>query len=318
MRKQCQEVLLDGQDDKVLVHSIYFDDLYELVNHIKETPIASYWQEESLSSIEGDYSFTKTNSLEEALDLCLSPEIEMNKFYLEGIRNVVDGLKVLSKKRRMEHNFYGGYVSVPRYLNGNPRCMKRVQRVTEKSLIKVYLNCVYSAFTRQDEIMYRGMCVIVLIEWLQQLGYIVEFNFFSASYEEHWIMDWNWNEKVKEIAFCNINLKKPGELLDIRNTYFPICHPSFLRRIIFAEEERIEFKIKRWVDGYGKVCSDEMLKSLLPIDEKSIVVNSFDFVVEGDFDATIKNFIEYYKLEQILHEEDVVNLAEMKKVLQKK
>lgn len=316
MRKQYQEVLLDGQDDKFLVHSIYFDDLYELVKYIKETPVANYWEGKELASIEGDYDFTETHSLEEALDLCLSPEIEMNKFYLEGIRNVIDSINVLSKKRRMEQNLYGSYVSVPRYLNGNPRCMKRVQRVPEKRLIKVFLNCSYSWVRSQNEIMYRGMSVIVLIEWLQQLGYIVEFNFFSASYDEEW--SWNGNEKVKEIAFCNINLKQSGELLDIRNTYFPICHLSFLRRIIFAVKERIEFKSKGWAGGYGCFCSDEILKSLLQIDEKSIVVNSFDFVVVDDLSATIKNFIEYYNLEQILHEEDIVNLTEMKKVLLKK
>lgn len=314
MRKQDQEILLNETDyNKILIHSIYFDDLYDLVKYIKETPIANYWKSKKLASIRGDYDFTKTKSLEEALNLCLSPEIEMNKFYFEGIRNVVGGLDILTKKRRMEYNFCGSYVSVPRYLSGNPRSMKRVQRVTEKSLIKVYLNSAYPWYMKESKIRYRGMCVMILIQWLQQLGYIVEFNFFEASVKKSDEFD-----SFSEIQLCNIKLKQAEELLDIRNTYFPICHPSFLRRIIFALHERTEYKLSGWSIGYGSACRDNLLKKILQIDEKSIVVNSFNFIVENDLMASMKNFIEYYNLEQILHKEDVVNLDEMKKVLQKK
>lgn len=294
-----------------LIHEIYFDNLYELVNYIKKEPIAKYWEGSVLSSESGSKEFTGTKSLDEAVKLCLSPSNEFNRLYLTESKKILEGIQVLTKRRRMENSFYGGSVSIPRYLNGNPKCMRRAKRVAEKRLIKFYINGNYTNRINLDQLLYRGMCIITIIQWFEQLGYMVELNFFNLVI----------NTKKNELLYYKINVKEPGQLLDVRNTYFPFCHTSFLRRIIFAVYERIEFADPEWKQSYGYSVNDSFTQKFLNLDDDSIIIgsNSFDeFVVVDDLKLTIKNFIEQYQLEKYLNIEDAVNLEQMEKVLQKK
>lgn len=295
-------------------YNIYFNNLYELVNYIETTPIAPSWEHCNLASSRRGlkcFNFTGTNSLEEAIDLCLSPSLEMELSYLENLKYFVNEIKVLAKQRRMIDHFYGGTVSVSKYLYGNPRCMKKIQRIQEYPSIKIYLNCGYSANEIKEYVILRGMCVIIFVEWLELLGFKVDFNFFELSV------------CMNEISYVNVTLKKTGELLDIRNTYFPICHPSFLRRLIFAIQERTNYRLD-WSCGYGTVPYDDLIKEFLSLDQNSIVINDFSFVryySKSDI-VNIKNsmiaFLEQYNIEQMLGNKNIDNLKILKKNLEKK
>ena len=87
------------------------------------------------SSNEGDYSFCKTRSFEEALDLCTYGYYEDYKQFI-SLKISLDRFLTLATKKSKAFNDYVGFVpDVKAYLEGNPLAMinktkTRYQKIT--------------------------------------------------------------------------------------------------------------------------------------------------------------------------------------------
>ena len=216
------------------------------------------------SSIYSDYEFTRTNSFEEAWNLC--------KFtYDDGYRNFSDLV------RHVEFNFandsrvvntykpVGSSASVPRFLYGIPDNMHAKKTVYNKPVINIYYQFSYNSGMTPEQIRNRGILTLALINYLENVkNYNVIFNFFSA------VKDSN------EIIYTTIRLKDKNEKLKLKNLYFPIVHPSFTRRLFFRMIEIIPKLQNKWFFGYGYALKYGEINQYINLNdsEKSIYIST--------------------------------------------
>ena len=131
-----------------------FSSIFEFINYLKKTPTNwNTWRDYRLASKDGDYSFCKTRSLDEAQELCMYG-------YNEDFNKLVD-LKItlekyikLSKKKNKQFNYYVGYApDVKAYLEGSPLSMLDRQSDKRKH-IDIYYNSAILGYVSKEE--YRG------------------------------------------------------------------------------------------------------------------------------------------------------------------
>lgn len=237
-----------------------FDSISEFIDYLDTAPINKWFSMEGeLASEEKDYEFCGTKTLEEAKELC--------KFgYHEDFDRLVDLKLTLEKyikyseKKSKQYNYYVGYApDVKAYLEGNPLSMLNREYPKYKH-IDIYYNAANLARVDQDQIFNRGAVTLCLVEILESMGFGVDLKIFLMS-SEH-----------EQIHYAKFNLKQPGERLNIQKLYFPLCHPSFLRRLGFRLKEQTPDISRSWVDGYGRTCDDYTIRQVLDLKENDIVI----------------------------------------------
>lgn len=231
------------KNDNKNIYKYEFDSLNELAEYIKNTPINRN-SFSKLASTDDNYSFFGTNNFEEAFNLCkygVSPA-DIKDFLL--INDELEGkLPNLAKNRTILENVYGMRPNVPKFLRGNPRSMYSLKRFTPKGIVDVYYNVSVRSSINQSLILKRGICSIQLIKLLEKLGYIVSFNLVSLS------------RVNDEFTYVFVKIKGDNEKIDAVTSYFPMCHPSFPRRIIFRLKEVTPYK--NVYQNYGSVVNVE-------------------------------------------------------------
>lgn len=239
-----------------------FDYIYEFINYITTTPI----KEEIFSkpdSIYGDYDFCKTQNFEEALNLL---KFGYHKDFDKLTKLMIDLEKYikLSRDRNKQFNDYVGYVpDVKAYLEGNPLSMFNKKNDIKKK-IDVYMNISYSLSTSQNQIYNRGAIVLSLIELLESLGYNVDFHLFNMS------------ERGRHIHYVEFLFKRENERLNPQKLYFPLCHPSFLRRLIFRLKEVTPDITYEWKYGYGSPSELKTIDKIIDLNDNDIIIPSID------------------------------------------
>ena len=106
---------------------VSFNSLGEFSDYITTTPTNAAFANANLSSETGSEYFTKTESFEEAM-----------KLFREGwsveAQDLVIKLAEAEKKAQAQsvnrrcYDVAGGFVSVPRYIQGKPNCMIRMKK----------------------------------------------------------------------------------------------------------------------------------------------------------------------------------------------
>lgn len=237
-----------------------FDSIYEFIDYLDNTPTnTDIWGNIDLSSSTGDYSFCKTYSLEEAKEYC--------KFgYHEDFDKLVE-LKLtlekyikMSDKKNKQYNFYVGYApDVKAYLEGNPLSMLNKQNLRRQT-IDIYYNSAILGGVSTEQIFNRGAITLCLVEILENMGFSVGLNIFTMS------------ECNEQIHYAKFHLKQNGERLNVQKLYFPLCNPSFLRRLVFRLREQTPDITYSWTDGYGKTTDDHTIRKIINLKENDIVI----------------------------------------------
>ncbi len=203
------------------------------------------------SSKMNDCSFSGTESFEEAWNLC--------RFgWDNGYDKFISKLNILNLKfsqiERLQNQYSCvGYVpNVAKFLCGNPKNIKTKINETVKKAIKINVEISYSAFTEIDAVINRGVCILSLITYLERLGIDCILEFSSTAVCE---------DEMIEII---VPIKRDKEKLNIKLSYFPLVHPSFLRRLIFRAIEIIPNCNNNWSVGYGYPYkkNDEEIKQM--------------------------------------------------------
>ncbi len=254
-----------------------FDTLLDLVFFIENTkPITR-----ENSSITGSNSFTGTHSYDEAMDMCkngyFSEDVEKFQKIFFKVANQIDRKM---KRLGVKHDVVGGVPDVPRYLMGHPlNMMAPAIRPMEKKPkpINLRFNAAVSAGTSKSTIERRGLAFVLLFQLLDKLGCNVTLETDEFSKGNGWGTVENYYVNV------GVKLMKQGDIMNISKIYFPLVHPSYLRRIMFATEERMPKLENRqdFFDGYGRPTSlreyikfkDETLKK----DEINIFSDDYSY-----------------------------------------
>lgn len=232
------------------------------------------------ASIYEDYDFTKTNSFEEAWNLC--------RFGMdEGYQKFVNGLNHINfkqsefEKEKKNYKCIGYVPNVPRFLNGNPNNMKIQQKQIVRSSITIKVQVSYSSSTDKEAVINRGICILNLINYLERHNFDCILQLESISVYR--------NEMIK----ISVPIKRDNEKLNIKLSYFPLVHPSFLRRLIFRGIEIIPNLSAGWSPNYGypyKLNDFEIaaLENTIYVSTPS-EMNIYGYNLDTDFE----NFTEY-------------------------
>lgn len=280
------------QKENKTIHSNTFDNLVEMVDYIKNTePYSDIWT--CMASLENDSDFSGVESLEEALDLCLTGyKINFSDF-LATLSELNRLSPYINNKRTVKSSVYGFRPNISKVMSGNPNSMYKLVRKEENNFAKFYFNTSYGWNVTKEAIMHKGIITISLIKFLEQLGTRINLNFFEMSHNED------------EYIYINVSLKKPNQPLDTSICTFPMCHPAFLRKICFAIDERTKVEYADSWDGpYGELCDKEDVTDVLNVDEnslllmdphslgvsgKDIVEDTINFIQNSNFNKILRN-----------------------------
>ncbi len=163
--------------------------------------------------------------------------------------------------RKVRPSVVGSRPNVPAYVAGAPKSMYRMDRVKEKKFITIYINLAYANDTSEAQIRNRGILTLNLIKLLENNDYGVNLKVFETCMV------------AGEVFAASIGVKRPGELLNVKKCYYPLCGKEFLRRVMCRIKESMPFK-ENWHMSYGQLLSDKQSRVIMNIPEDAIVINS--------------------------------------------
>lgn len=271
---------------KYTIYHYSFDTLYQFLTRIQSVTINRKVFSECCSHT-ADSKWAGTSSFDEAVKLCQNG-------WSEDFEKLVSMKKRLDKKLispiakpRQVLDIVGYNPSVPDYLIGNPLNMWNRTQKQEPIFVNIYLNLAYSHKTNINSIFNRGVIVQSLVDALECKGYNVRFKTFDCSVNDN------------EIIFASFNLKGEGEKLNIKKNYFPLCHPSFCRRLSCALIETTPVENLGWRYGYG-LPDTSIIKEIIDIESNAIIIpQPSEIGIKGmDIDTDLESFLKYIHLQK--------------------
>lgn len=231
-----------------------------------------------------------TDTYEEAVELC-------EKGWSEGFERLVRLKKRIDEKvlspvsqPRQVPDVIGYSPSVPDWLQGNPLSMWNSVKKQVPTFINVYINMAYNCMTDRNAVLNRGIIVQSIVDALQDRGYSVRFKTCILVRDSD------------EMIFATFKLKGEGEKLNIRKTYFPLCHPSFFRRLVFRLMETTPFRYEYWDDGYGYPADSSIVKEIInPGPNDILITQPSEIGVRGyDIDDDLDAILDFTNLREVL------------------
>ncbi len=202
------------------------------------------------SSITGDYSFTGTKNMAEAIELAEAGWADGT----DKIRKVAESIEVPqdntndSHRIVVKHNLAGEEPDIGLFVQGQPEHMIEFYdtQQTVGKIINLFVAVSQGWKVEKACIVNRGATILAAIEALQTRGYSLGLYAVEQTFGDS-----------SSLFSYSIPLIEPGQITNIDTIGFAIMHPSFLRRFIFAANE-IEHHALRCdlgafpSEGYGK------------------------------------------------------------------
>ena len=286
-------------DDKTrsVIFEYHFSNLNDFLNYIQEKERNSHVFGER-SSVTGSYRFTKTATFDEAVRFCQYGWTQDFDRLLK-LKEKVDQYLIKKGQETIKRSktVMGFAPSMSDIVTGNPLNMWQIQKQPNFDIIKIYVSLSYPGHTTSSEIYNRGAILLSLVDILEKMGYGVELIPFEICYEEDYVMS---RTKTREYLIAYFSLKDSSENLNLGKVYFPLCHPSFVRRLLFALKEVTPFKVLRWEDSYGHVCEPNHIREVIGISKDEILFSSpRDMNISGDnVYEDLENILETLQLER--------------------
>ena len=236
----------------------------------------------TLESNSSNYSFSQTRSFDEAKELCrYGCHKDFDK--LVELKYTLEKYIKMSRMKQRQYNYYVGYVpDVKAYLEGNPLSMLNKENPKRKH-VDIYYNSAILGHVSTEQIFNRGAVTLSLVEILENMGFSVGLYVFTMS---------SCNGQVH---YAKFNLKSPNERLNMQKLFFPLCHPSFLRRLVFRLREETPDITYPWSDGYGRTCDDRTIREIIDLKDNDIVICQPDemYVLGNDIVDDANSMFDY-------------------------
>lgn len=219
------------------LHYWQFNDLVAFLKATVSLPINhEVFYKLASNGVKPDFYYFKT--FKEAWNNCYFGWDKEFENFKDAIKHV-ETQTILDISKKDTYAVYGFRPNVPRCLNNNPRNMLTTKSDNKfKRTVVINCNTAYSWYESKQAIFNRGVCIINLIKQLEINNNVV-LNLFECV------------EKDDEMIYTTINLKKENERINLKQVYFPLVNPDFLRRLIFRIIECTFDIEKSWFDGYG-------------------------------------------------------------------
>jgi hypothetical protein len=242
-----QNIMIHGSNYKFTVEK--FNSIHELVTFLRNTKNKIGFGDNSKT---GGYSFTGTQSYEEAEDLL------MNGWEQEAVK-LTETLKSIqinkSERNKMIYDIVGFQPSVPRYIQGIPQNMFNSKKIaTKKSkIIDVYKEVSYSGNTTKETIQEESIKALRIIQLLENQGY--KCNLYVCDSISSFL--------AGKAVSIHLKIKNSSDRLNIGKIAFPLVHSSFLRRIVFSWIEKSSIVSKEFAVGYGSPIQGSNYKNMV-------------------------------------------------------
>lgn len=236
-----------------------FSSITEFLTYLDSHPVHRAIFGDYPSSEDTDYDFCKTRSLEEAKNLCrYGCHKDFEK--IVALKHTLERYIKTSRTKSKQYNYYVGYApDVKAYLEGNPLSMLNKEHPKRKH-IDIYYNAAILGYVSTKQIFNRGAITLCLVEILENMGFSVGLSIFTMS------------SSYDQVHYAKFNLKGPNERLNLQKLFFPLCHPSFLRRLVFRLREETPDIESHWKNGYGRTCNDFMIREIIDLKDNDIVI----------------------------------------------
>lgn len=257
--EECPYLSVEKKE-QIAIYKIRFSSLSQLHLFLTSDPGINNNTFYSRKSIHSTEDFAG-EPLEKAIDYCLGGYEKDFSLFIR-LKKDMDRVNAHHTHHRKSHpSVVGSRPNVPAYVANAPKSMYRMDRVKEKKFITIYMNLAYTGNTTDAQIRNRGILTLNLIKLLENNDYRVDFRVFETCCVEN------------EIFAASIGLKKPGELLNVKKCYYPLCSKEFLRRILARIKESMPFQ-ESWCMSYGLLLSDGLTRKVMDIPENAIVIQS--------------------------------------------
>lgn len=255
----------------------YFCSLGEMQEYIKKTPVMDENKIFNYSE-EGSQEFTGTADMSEA-------NVMLTAGYPEGVKELKTVKAKPSRNGQMEifRSFQGFTPSVGDVVAGNPLNMLNARQSVKTSckVVDVILGAAFSCEWSTDDIMKEAKKAVQAVMTAENNGYRVNlYVYFGVCY---------LGEKPNKDNTLDILLKIKGSntKLDLIRVSYPVVHPSFLRRHIFAVMERSAQLCKGY--GYVKPAKIDAVKACHKSIKQPRIINLPDRLACTDMVQTITN-----------------------------
>lgn len=155
---------------------------------------------------------------------------------------------ILSERQERYLDITGAEVDMDRYLAGEMECMwEDIPQLVETRVFNVLCNNDASGVVSAETIARRGAAIAGIVEAFGIMG--CEVNVWAE-------ISSGGRQHRSNVHSVLVNVHRAGDFLDVNNIMFPIAHPSWLRRIMFAVFKGETPEVKEmfgFVDGYGSV-----------------------------------------------------------------
>lgn len=137
--------------------------------------------------------------------------------------------------------------------------------------VNVYMNTSFYGNTSKEAIFNRGAIVLSMIEILENMGFSVDLHLFEMSTVD------------TMMHFSDFVLKSENERMNIQKLYFPLCHPSWIRRLNFRLIEVTPNITSSWSNGYGRPSDLSTMKKVIDLDKNDIIIPTIEELnIRGD------------------------------------
>lgn len=257
----CPHLQLDRME-RLFIYKMNFSSLSQLHLFLKSDPPLNRNVFYSQKSKDAPSRFAG-EPLDVAIDYCVGGYEKDFEVFVKLIKDIDKVNTRFVRGRKMRPSVVGSRPNVPAYVAGAPKSMYRMDRAKEKKFITIYMNLAYTGNTTEAQIRNRGILTLNLIKVLENNDYGVNLKVFEAC------------TVGNDIFAASIGLKKPGELLNAKKCYYPLCGKEFLRRVLSRVKESMPFK-EKWHMSYGLLLNEDQTRTIMNIPEDAIIIKAPD------------------------------------------
>jgi hypothetical protein len=212
------------RDDRTTIideYSTWGEFLHDVANRVSPLPLSRR------SAHNGDFSFTRTRSLKDALELGITGFAEGAEKGKKLATAIFDGVASMIERVEIVHDVEGNGLDVARYVDGEPECWQKFETIQLEGqgnkIIRLVFNNVASSGVSPEVMIRKGAAVSAVVELLEYAGHRVEVVSCCC-------VSGSAGKKLESW----LTVKRSSEYVDAGRLAFALCHPSMLRRFYFA------------------------------------------------------------------------------------
>ena len=255
-----------------LVRRFRFDSLEDYLAYLEGAAVQEAFEGGAASEL-GSEDFTGTRDLPHAIDLARHGWHEGFGELVRLTDRVKRAMDYSPEVHSTFHDYVGFAPDVKAYLEGSPLSMVNAP-VVQKPHVDLFMNTSIDGFVDEADVYRRGAAVLALSEVVEACGTMVDLHLFEMSFID------------KDVMLAEFAVKARDERVNLAKLHFPLCHPSWIRRLNFRLIETMPNVTQAWAGSYGIPAERRMMEQVLQLGPGDVLVPTLDELKKAAKDVT--------------------------------